>query len=253
MKKITTCIVDDELDSIELLQNHLNQYCGDIVDVVGTAFTQKKGIAIIEKLRPDLLFLDIMLDQETGFELLTKINLENLKIIFVTAHNNFAIKAFKFNAIDYLLKPIQIDELINAVNKAKKDIERENYTSFPQFEILAKNTELQPQVDFIAISTFDKISFMKLSNIIFIESDGAYTLFHLADGKKITSSKNLGEYYSILKDKSFFRIHHSYVINLRCMINVLKLSGYYCEMVNKQKLPVAKRRLGDLKKIMGIT
>ena len=203
MDKISAIMVDDEVNNTELLSHFLKKYC-PIVNCVAIANTKQDGLDLINQHKPSLIFLDIMLDKGTGFDLLEGLKYATYKVIFVTAFNEHAIKAFKYNAIDYILKPIDIEQLILAVNKAYKEIENDVYTEKLQIQQSYKsitNNELPNHL--IAIPSTNKIDFVKVENIIYLKSEGRYTIFHLVDKKQIVATKNLGEYESIL-DASIF-------------------------------------------------
>ncbi len=250
MDKIRAVVIDDDVVNAELLVCFLEKYC-PLIDVVGQAFTKQDAIILINEKQPQLLFLDIVLDIGTGFDVLKEVSNDKIKVIFVTSFDEFAIKAFKYNAVDYLLKPLQIEELIIAVNKAYKDIEKDIFTNEEQINLLIEsaNNHSKP-FDFIAIPSMDKIDFIKIRDILYFQADGRYTTIHLINGKKIVACKNIGEYENLLEENVFFRIHHSYMVNLAQALNINKAAGNYCEMVNGKSLPVSKRRQDKLLKFL---
>lgn len=250
MNKITAVVVDDELNSVKLLVHFIEKYCPNII-IVGEAYTKDDAVVLINKTKPKLLFLDIRLDIGTSFDLLNELTYKEAKFIFVTAYNEYAIKAFKYNAVDYILKPLDIEELITAVNKVFKDVEKNIYTNKEQLRYLHNSMLIRrEEFEFLAIPTINKIEFIKICDVIYLKSDGRYTLIYLVNGKKMIASKNLGEYEMILNPAFFFRIHRSYIVNLNFISNIFKNDGYYCEMSNKEKLPVAKRRIEYLLKFI---
>ena len=252
MEKINAIIIDDEINNTDLLAHFLEKYC-PIVNCMTCCNTKSEGIATLNKLQPQLIFLDIMLDEGTGFDLLEALNYTDYKVIFVTAFNEFAIKAFKYNAIDYILKPIDIEQLILAVNKAYKEIESSNYTEKIQLQQTYKsitNNELPQHL--IAVPSAKKIDFIKTEDIIYLKSEGRYTIFQLKENKQLVATKNLGEYENLLDASIFFRVHHSYVVNLTQVISINKTDGNYCEMTNKETVPIAKRRQEQLNKFLKI-
>ncbi|MDO5980789.1 LytR/AlgR family response regulator transcription factor [Flavivirga spongiicola] len=253
MKQIKTLLIDDEINLLDLLERYLKKHTSSSINIVGKATSKKEGIELIKKHTPELVFLDIHLSDGNGFELLTEIsNLAlNLKVIFVSAYDHFAIKAFRLNAIDYLLKPIQIDELKSAVNKAINDLGKKRFINNDQIEeLFSKTSSYNTDMDFIAVSSQKKINLAKIDDIIYAESDGSYTTFFLKDGSTVLSTKNLGEYENRLNKKLFYRIHHSYLINLKHIINISKDGGHYSKMINGKNLPISKRRMGDLNKLL---
>jgi len=250
MNKITAVVVDDELNSVKLLVHFIEKYCPNII-IVGEAYTKDDAVTLINKTRPKLLFLDIRLDIGTSFDLLNELTYKDAKFIFVTAYNEYAVRAFKYNAVDYILKPLQIEELITAVDKACEDIEKDIYTNKEQLEYLHNSMlDSRKEFKFVAVPTVKKIDFIRISDIIYLKSEGRYTFLYLVDGKKITASKNLGEYESILNPTIFFRIHRSYLVNLNFISSIFKHDGCYCEMNNEERLPVAKRRIEHLLKFI---
>jgi len=245
MNKIDAIIIDDELANTVLLKGLVNKFC-PLIDVIGIATTREKAKQLIDELQPKLIFLDIELDKGNAFDLLEEVSHKNSKIIFVTSHSDYALKAFKYNAIDYVLKPVEVEQLILAVNKAYDDIEKDIYTNEEQLENFKKVFNNEVSNDFIAIPSIDKIVVIKIEEIIYLKSDGRYTVFHLTNGNKIVASRNLGEYENIISKSLFFRIHHSYMVNLNYVLNIYKKDGYYCEMSCGSLLPIAKRRQKSL-------
>lgn len=243
MKKISAVIVDDEINSVKLLTRFVEKYCPEI-EIVGKAYTKEDAINVINREQPEILFLDIKLDVGLSFDLLNELTNNKSKIIFVTAYNEYAVKAFKYNAIDYILKPINIDELIVAVKNAIEDIKKEIYTNQEQLN-RTQNSIVENKYDFnfIAIPTVKRIDFINISDIVYLKSDGRYTFLHLNNDKNIIASKNLGEYENTLNPSVFFRIHKSYLANLNFITSIFKSDGFYCEMKNGEKIPVARRRV----------
>ncbi|WP_299884042.1 LytTR family DNA-binding domain-containing protein [uncultured Lacinutrix sp.] len=252
MTKVNAIIVDDEVNNVDLLVHFLTQYCPDI-NIIGKATTKSEGVSLVNELKPELLFLDIMLDQGTGFDLLEEVTFNETKIIFVTAFDEFAIKAFKYNAVDYILKPIEIDQLIKAVEKACLDISHHKFTERHQVQNLYRTvTNNNLPLNLIAIPSKDKIDFVKIEDIIYIKSEGRYSIFNLKGNKQIVATKNLGEYETMLDANTFFRIHNSYLINLTKVLSINKSGGNYCVMENSEQLPIAKRRQDQLHRFLKI-
>lgn len=252
MSKFTAVLVDDEPNNTELLMHFLKKYCPR-VDVIGQADTKADAIEIIPQLEPDIIFMDIVLDEGTGFDVLEAIDTKNSQVIFVTAFDEFAIKAFKYNAVDFVLKPVEIEALIIAVNNAAERVENKQYIEKQSLTALVEAmTNEKINQDFIAIPTIEKIEFIKTKTIVYCKSDGKYTEFHLKGGQKIVSSKNLGEYEQILDDQVFFRIHNSYIVNLNFVENINKAAGNYIELGNNISLPIAKRRQESLHRFLKI-
>ena len=249
MLKYTAVIIDDEESNVSLISRFVKKFLINI-ELIGEAYNVNDGIEIINKLNPQIVFLDIQLNEKTAFDILDQVNFGELEIIFITAYKSFALEAFKYNAIDYILKPFSIEEIILSVNKCIQRIEEKN--SFEK-RILNFNKDNNNKNDkYVSVSSIDKVTLIKKEDIIFCKSDGRYTTFYLKNNTEVVSSKNLGEYEIILNNDIFFRIHHSYIINIDHVVKIHKKTGYYCEMINKINLPVARRRKDALNKYLGI-
>ncbi|WP_299162892.1 LytTR family DNA-binding domain-containing protein [uncultured Tenacibaculum sp.] len=243
MEKISAVVIDDEINSVKLLIRFIKKYCPE-VEVIGEAYTKKDAISLINTKQPNILFLDVRLDVGLSFDLLNELTYKNAKIIFVTAYDEYAVKAFKYNAIDYILKPINIDELVVAVENAIEDIKKDIYTSDEQLNRTHDSIlDTKYEFNFIAIPTIKRIDFVSIKDIIYLKSDGRYTFLHLINDKNIIATRNLGEYESTLNPSVFFRIHKSYLANLNFVTSIFKGDGFYCEMKNGEQIPVARRRV----------
>jgi two-component system LytT family response regulator len=207
-------IVDDEYQSRNLLSKLLMEHFPNVI-VTGQASNIQEGIAGIKEFNPSLVFLDIEMNGETGFDLLRKIEKRNFQIIFITAHNNYALRAFRFNAVDYLLKPIVLDELKEAIAKAVTQLSGEKVTSDAQIENLVQVIHDPRKInDKIAVPTSDGFVLVSLKDIVYCRANGNYTEFHLAGKKQLLSSYTLKQYHELLEGQNFFRAHRSYLINL---------------------------------------
>ena len=236
---VNCVLVDDEQKNLENLKILLEDFC-DNARVVALCQNVEEGIEAIRKHKPDIVFLDIQMQRETGFDLLARINPINFEVIFITAHSEYAIKAFKFSAIDYLLKPIDIEELRKAVEKVEKKL---NFNITGRLEQLVQN--MKPalgQNHTIAVPTSDGLAFVKIENIIYCEASSNYTQLYTDDGKKYVVSRTLKEYEELLTDHHFFRIHNSYLINLNSIKKYVRGEGGYVIMQNDVSLDVSKRR-----------
>jgi two-component system LytT family response regulator len=232
-------IVDDELKSRESLKILLEDFC-DNVEVKALCQNVEEGIEAISVHKPDVVFLDIQMQRETGFDLLAKIKNIDFEVIFTTAYSEYAIKAFKFSAIDYLLKPIDIEELKRALSK----VERKLNGSFSQrLEQLIQNLKpATPQNLKLALPTSDGLVFIKIDQILYCEASSNYTEIYCDDGKKYIVSRTLKEYEDILTEHNFFRIHNSHLINLSCIKKYVRGDGGYVIMDNDAALDVSKRK-----------
>lgn len=245
MNTLDTLIVEDEKNNADLMVHFLEKYC-PTVRLQQCCLTQNEALKAFEKHKPDLMFLDIVLDQGTAFDLLNQIDHSNTQIVFVTAYDQYALKAFRYHAVDYLLKPIGIDELIATVNRVQKRMENHQFLSKHKIENIAQSISGRNPLNFVTISNLDKVNLVKNEDILYCKSSGRYTEFYLKDAPKLLASKSLGEYEKILENTYFFRIHKSYLVNLSHIININKKAGNYCELINGSKLPISRRRLDSL-------
>jgi len=220
-------IIDDERKSRENLELLLNSFV-EKVEIVGMADGVLTGIETIEKYTPDLVFLDIHLANGDGFQVLEALKDKDQNVIFVTGHEEHAIKAFRSDAVDYLLKPVCIEHLQGAVERVRS---RTNTSSNVQ--------EAKKQ---ISLSTSKGLQFLKTEDIVYCKGDGAYTYFFLKSGERITTSKNLKEYENRLKDFNFFRSHKSFLVNLAEIKTYIRGEGSHAVMSNGDNVGVSKRR-----------
>ena len=211
MPQLATLIVDDELQSRllikALLLKDFPQFMVEEADSVNSA---KQKIA---QFRPDLVFLDVQMRDETGFDLLDQVGAVNFGIIFTTAHSEYALKAFRYSAIDYLMKPIDSEEFTSAVSKALSRIKNQQSTS-EQIEFLREVRSSRKTPDKLTVPTSEGFLFVNIKDILYCHAVGNYTEFHLAGQQKIVSSYTLGYYDEILSSHHFFRVHRSYLVNL---------------------------------------
>ena len=209
---IRALVVDDEAPSREVMCNYLREFCTDI-EVVATASSVKTAYRAIQKNNPDVVFLDIEMPDGKGFDLLKMFPKFNFRVIFVTAYAEYAIKAFRVNAADYLLKPVKIDELHAAVEKIRNE-NRWSYDPEKVSELLksiSENMSIQPT---IVVSNIKGFEVLKINEIIMCKADGYCTNFFLAGNRKVISSKNLKQYEDLLEEYNIIRVHHSFLVNL---------------------------------------
>lgn len=233
MSLVKAIIIDDESDSIELLQLQLQKHCKHII-VIGTYNNSVLALSGIKELKPDILFLDIEMPELNGFQLLEKLMPLRFNIIFVTAYNEYAIKAFRYNALDYLVKPVLAIDLIEAVEKAAKHIRPTEM----QIGLFQKHMNGEP-VNKIAVSTQSGVSFITLTDIIYAEASGNYSVFFLTDGTQFVITKTLKDIQDLLEERNFFRIHQQYIINLNKVKHFDRVN-FVLTMDNKAELPVAR-------------
>src|SRR5579859_4191753 len=209
---IRTVLVDDETDSIRVLQKLLETYCPQVM-VVGTAEGVETALAVIQSARPDLLFLDIEMTKGNAFDLLNQLRPFEFQIIFVTAFDNYAVRAFKYSAVDYLLKPVDIDDLCNAVEKCAANSNGKGFID--QMKTLLHNVEnLQISNQKMAIPTISGLQFVAINEILRFEAKGSYTAIYLHNGEQVLATRNIKEYEDLLPQNIFCRIHNSHIINL---------------------------------------
>jgi two-component system LytT family response regulator len=241
-----TVLVEDEKNNLDLLNHFIKKYCKNI-DVIASCSTYDQALSVLKAEEPDLVFLDIVLDRDTSFDLLQELGNPDFQIIFTTAYDEYAIRAFKYNTIDYLLKPIIIEELVAAVNKVAEKINENKTLDMGSIKNISQSFNTKHPANFIMISGMDRIDFIHPDEVVYLKSTGRYTEFYLKDKKrKITSSKPIGEYENILDQDVFYRIHNSFLINLAQLININKRAGNYCEMSNGDSLPLSRRRYEGL-------
>jgi len=198
-----------------------------------------------------LCFLDILLDHDNSFHLLENIEKTSFHIIFTTAYDEYAIKAFRYNATDYLLKPVVIDDLIKAVDRVETQIHKNEFVHREQIKQLSETILKKHPLNYLTVSGMDRVDFIQPEDIVYLKSAGRYTEFYLQDKKrKIISSRPIGEYEAILPQDRFYRIHNSFLINLSALININKKAGNYCELTNGVSLPISRRRFEGLIKLM---
>lgn len=209
---IRTVIIDDEQPAREVIANYLSEYCPD-VEVVAKASSVSTGYNAIRKTSPDLVFLDIEMPDGKGFDLLNRFENIDFKIVFVTAYSEYAIKAFRFSAVDYLLKPVKIDELIDAVDRVRK-AGRPGISSEIISSLLNNLKEGNARQSTLIIPNIKGFEVLRVTDIIMCQADGYCTNFHLSGQRKVVSSKNLKHFSGLLEDQNFLRVHHSYLVNL---------------------------------------
>lgn len=236
-------VVDDE-DNIRLTTVTLLQALCPDVEVVGEANSVKTAVKSISKNQPDLVFMDIEMEDGTGFDVVSRLPDSKFRVIFITAHDAYAIKAFRFAALDYLLKPLDADELKKAVKRAQDHFGRVNLQK-SQLEVLEGHKD-GTALDKIVLSDAENIHLVSIQDILRCESSTNYTLFHLKNGEKIMVSKPLKEYDQLLSDKQFFRTHQSHLINLKHFARYEKKDGGSAVLTSGERVPVATRKKENL-------
>lgn len=235
---IRAIIVDDELSNIQNLQALLNRHCPQ-VSIAGTALNNVAAAELIDQHRPDLLFLDIQLGADSGLNLLKLVPGRSFEVIFVTAYDQYGIQAVKLAALDYLLKPVDIDELVTAVAKAAEKLKLKQHNRQLDFLIShLKKDDAQPAK--IALQQQKEIRYVNLTDIVRCEADDTYTNFHLKTGDRIMVSKGLKEYAEMLPANDFLRTHQSHLVNINFVKSWLKEDGGALLLTNGDKIPVSR-------------
>lgn len=241
---ISAIIIDDDKHLREGLKALLVQFTTDI-NVVGEADSVKTGIIAIEKYRPEVIFLDIHLSDGTGFDILENLKKSNgivtSQIVFITAHEQYAVKAFKFSALDFILKPIDPDELPETIKKIRNIAAKTK--SYDHIDLLLEN--IRKKVDNfkrIALSTNDGIHLFDVADIIRCEASRGYTEFFIKNHKPVLISKNLKEYEELLAEQGFERVHQSHLINLAYLKSYIKTDGGYVIMADNTQIPIAQSK-----------
>ena len=243
---LTAIIVEDMPDALQLLKSDLETNHPEI-KIIDTARSVVEAAKSLRTNEPDILFLDIMLGDGTGFDVLEIFPELKSKIIFVTASDEYAIRAFKFAAIDYVLKPYSNEELAQAIDKAKEQIQPNK----ERLNIL-KDTLSAPEQkpDKISLHTLDKIIIVSLDDIVRCESDSNNTIFYLQDGQKVFVTKTLKYFADMLKNYQFLRVHQSHLINLQCISAFIKADGGYLMLKNGENVPVSVRKKVEVMEIL---
>ena len=249
---ITAVLIDDDKHLRKGMKSLLERYAPDI-RIIGEAESVKTGIEALQKLQPQVVFLDIHLADGTGFDILEEVaktqNKTNSHIVFITAHEQYALKAFKFSALDFLLKPVDPEDLLKSIQKIKEALEKN--TSFEHIDLLLEN--IRKKVDHfkrIALSTSDGIHLFEISDIIRCESKDNYTQFFIKNHKPLLISKTLKEYEELLAEHGFERIHQSHLINLSYLKSYIKKDGGYVVMSDNSHLPISQRKRERLQEIL---
>ncbi|MFD0750363.1 LytR/AlgR family response regulator transcription factor [Mucilaginibacter calamicampi] len=231
-------IIDDELHNIENLQILLQQYCPDVT-VVGTATAIEIAVTLANEQSPDLVFLDIQMGETTGFDFLKLLPKKEFEVIFITAYDKYGIDAIKFAALDYLLKPVAIADLVLAVNKAREKLKIKEKSKQLDF-LLSHVRNSDREGARIALPQLHEIRYVLVSDIVRCEADNSYTFFHLANGERVLVSRSLKEYDDLLKPSGFLRTHQSHLVNAIHIKSWVKEDGGLLVLTNGDKVPVSR-------------
>lgn len=249
---IKALIIDDELHCIQRMASLLNQFAPETVYLSASATSVEEGIQAIRDHAPDLIFLDVQLHDKTAFDLLGQLPLRNFNIIFTTAYDQYAVRAFRFSALDYLLKPIDADELMQAIRKHA--LEKEKKDTKEKLEALLHNVKsLHSTTKRICVPVMTGIAFIQIGDIIRCQSKVNYTTFYLKDQPNMVVAKTLKEFEELLSEFNFFRVHNSHLVNMAYIKSYNKGKGGYITMTDNSSIEVSTRRKEEfLKKLAGI-
>jgi two-component system, LytTR family, response regulator len=246
---IKAIIIDDEQHCVQALISDLQNHCPSI-EVLNTCFSAKEGIMAIKKLDPDLIFLDVEMPWMNGFEMLEIVGEIKFSIIFTTAHDEFAAKAFRISAVDYLLKPIDATDLKAAVHKVENKMEQGS--SLHHISNLLRNIRHPSGEHRIALPQREGYEFIDVSTIVYCQAEGAYTKVFILDKKPMLISRTLGDVEELLPPEIFQRIHHSTLINVTYISQFLRTDGGYVVLKNGEKLSVSKAKKEMLMARLGL-
>ena len=242
-------LVDDEASSISSLNEKINRHCPQ-VEIIATCDNARTAINAIESLKPDIVFLDIEMPVMNGFLMLQHLHFKNFELVFTTAYDHYAIKAIRFSALDYLVKPIEIEELQQAIQRAEE--KKQNATPNQRLELLLDNLgQKKHELQRIAVPTNTGLEFLKVENIIYLEASVNYTHIFLPDGRKYTVSRTLKDFEEMLSPDTFLRIHHSHIINKNFAEKYIRGEGGQVVLSNGSVLDIAKRKKAEFLKAIG--
>ena len=244
---MTAIIIEDMPQAVRMLQEDLEVHCPD-VEVIATAHSVVSGAKLLQQSNPDLIFLDILLGDGTGFDLLEIFPKLPSRVIFVTASDEFALRAFRYAAVDYLLKPVDVEQLKEAVARA-----RGRQTESPESLHLLKETLAKPDVlpRRLSLHSQERIVMVDIENIVRCEADGNNTRFVLASGEKIFVTRTLKQYDQMLEPHGFIRVHQSHLLNFQFVQEFQKKEGGYLKMKNGDLIPVSVRKKAEVMEWLG--
>lgn len=240
-RQLKVVIVDTDQESI----SSLGKFALDnsqLIEICGSAGTLPQALSIIKGSKCDILFIDPNAINLNDLKLLNTLDFASPKTVFISNNKEKAFDAYKLRAADFLLKPFISSDILLSIYAISKLLDMENALQNEKIHEINSINALYQNKKYLSIGSMDKIELIKISDIIYCKADGKYTEFTLVDGSTLLSSKNLGEYQSVLGETMFYRIHHSYIINIKHIKRITKTDGLYCEFINGVKLPIAKRR-----------
>ena len=235
---INAILIDDERDGLDDLRETLEKYCPE-VSVKGTFNVPTDGLEAIKKIKPDLVFLDVQMPGMSGFELLQKLSPVTFNVIFVSAYDRYAIKAIKFSALDYLLKPIDVDELIQAISRLK---ERITPTPYSLQSVFHNTQQTSGRIERLAVPSTEGIEFFDVKDIIFCKADSCYTHVYLTDRQNKIVTRVLKDFEDLLSESGFCRVHNSFLINLTHVKRYVRGEGGYAILTDDHHVDISRRR-----------
>ena len=236
---LTAVIIDDELKGRNVLRDKLQEYCPQ-VEILGEAENGEKGLRLIETHHPGIVFLDIEMPRMNGFEMLRHLGSKDFHLIFTTAYDQYAIQAIKYAAFDYLLKPVDIEELQLAVQKIEQS--RQPDKTAERLTLLRENLTDEFHLHKIAVPTMEGLLFFNLSDILYLKADSNYSTLYFSDRTKLLTTKTLHDFEELLPPKTFFRPHHSYIVNMNHIKRYIRGDGGQIEMLNGDFVDVSRRK-----------
>lgn len=248
MQDLTAIVIDDEKNSREAFIKKLQTHCPN-VQLLCECSNGKEGIDAINTLKPQIVFLDIEMPQMNGFAMLQQLTKKEFHLVFTTAYNQYAIEAIRFSAFDYLVKPVDVNELINTINRIKQK-EAAEHTGEKLDVLIAHLVDEKSKPSKIAIATMEGIDFVSMEDIVYLEAVGNYTTVHIKNGKPILASKTLKEFEDILPANRFCRVHNGSMVNVAFIQKFIKGDGGQIVLSNGILLDVARRRKEELLKLM---
>ncbi|MBS1746657.1 MAG: response regulator transcription factor [Bacteroidetes bacterium] len=243
---LNVVIVEDEPKNVTLLKKMLNMYCPQ-VNVSGDANSVEGAVKKIQACKPDLVLLDIEVSGGNAFHILDLLQPICFDVVFITAYDNYMLQAIKYSALDYLFKPVNIQELIAAIHKSSNKLIKQK--TFKQVQVLLQNISKPKALSSLALPNATGLQFITIQNIVKCEAMGSYTNIFTSDGKSVIASRTLKEFEEILPHENFFRTHHSFIINLNFIARYHKGNGGYIEMIDNSQVPLAARRKNDFIKL----
>lgn len=239
---IKAILIDDEADARFMLRNLLERHYKNQVEIIAEADGVDSAVDVIRQSNPDVLFLDIRMREGTGFDVLEKLKDKNFEVVFVTAFDSYAVKAFQFSALGYIMKPIKIKDLQQVVEQLQQRLEILKSNADKRLKVLIENYGDERKIQKLVVSNSDGFKVISIDQILRLEGDRNYTHFILEGKKKLTATKTLGDYETLLSEFGFFRVHQSTIVNLRHVVGYVRGDGGTVEMTDGSQVSVSRLR-----------